>query len=84
MIIAGKHNGSGEVYFWKMEEETIGYNTVKVGDYAVVENKNDYEMVKVIGIVETEDKYLRFFGVPYGNVAKRVIMVIPRQYVRED
>ena len=84
MIIAGKHNGTGTVYFWRMSETTIGKDTVEVGDYAVVENKTDYDMVKVIGILDTKEKYVRFFGVPSGNVKRSVIMVIPRKYVRED
>lgn len=30
-----------------------------VGDYAVVENKNDYDLVKIIEIVETSEKYCK-------------------------
>ena len=84
MIIAGKHNGNGTVYFWRLSDETIGKDNVQVGDYAVVENKSDYDMVKVIGILSTEDKYVKFFGCPYGTVSKNVVMVIPRKYVRKD
>lgn len=50
------------------------------GDYAIVENGNDYSMVKAIGVVyAVDEKYAWRLG---GK--KNVVKVIPRAEVRAD
>ena len=77
-LIAGKLNSDTFIRFWKTEERYL-----YVGDYAIVENINDYDLVKIVGIVETEEKYTHFLanGCP---VIKNVITIIPRCAIRKD
>ena len=50
-LILGKLN-NGAIFYWD-----ISHLQLKpiVGDYAIVGNKNDYDLVKIIGIVETSE-----------------------------
>lgn len=77
-IIAGKLNSDNIVRYWKVGDEIFN-----VGDYAIVENKNDYDLVKIIGIVETNEKYASFFANGY-SISKNVISIISRGLIRED
>lgn len=76
-LIAGKLN-SGITHFWNVAEELY----FEIGDYAIVENKNDYDLVKIVGIVETNKKYSKF--ITDVNVNKNVVSIIPRATVRND
>lgn len=79
-LIIGKINASNTIGYWNIGE---GYTPdVVVGDYAIVENKNDYDLVKIIGIVETKPEYERFL-VPNG-VSKSAIRYLARCQVRKD
>lgn len=49
-LIAGIVNATGQVLFWKDEIN------IEVGNYAIVENVNGYDLVKVIGRVKTTTK----------------------------
>ena len=77
-LIAGKLNSDNFIRFWKIEKGDFN-----VGDYAIVENINDYDLVKIVGIVETTEKYTYFLtnGCP---VIKNVISIIPRFKIRKD
>ena len=77
-IIAGKLNSDNIVRYWKVGDEIFN-----VGDYAIVENKNDYDLVKIIGIVETNEKYASFFVNGY-PVSKSVVSIIQRFLIRKD
>lgn len=52
-LIAGKINNCGTTYYWDISEFKV---MPKIGDYAIVENMNDYDLVKIVGIVETIEK----------------------------
>lgn len=78
-LIAGKMNYCKQTYYWELPEFSTMPN---VGDYAIVENLNDYDLIKIVGILETEEKYAKFItGV---DVNKKVIKTLDRQYIRED
>ena len=77
-LIAGKLNSESVVRFWKIEEKFF-----YVGDYAIVENKNDYDLVKIVGIIETNEKYVSFVTNECSRI-KNVISIIPRFQVRKD
>lgn len=74
--ILGKLNKDSIVNYWNCQEKC------SVGDYAIVENRNDYDLVKIIGKVDTDDKYEKFLT-PNG-ISKKVIKVIPRELIRKD
>lgn len=78
-LIMGKLNNGNVINYWNTSDFV---SDISVGDYAIVENMNDYDLVKIVGIVETEEKYTKFL-VPNG-VSKRVIKYLPRDLVRRD
>lgn len=79
-VIIGKINSSNTIGYWDVGE---GYTPdVVSGDYAIVENKNDYDLVKIIGIVETKEEYGKFLA-PNG-VSKSVVRYLARCQVRKD
>ena len=78
-LIIGKLNEDNNIRYWNASGFTPD---VAVGDYAIVENINDYDLVKIIGIVETEEKYTKFL-VPRG-VSKNVVKYLERSQVRKD
>lgn len=82
-LIAGKINSDNVVRYWNLDRENaIDVAVIGIGNYAIVENKNDYDLVKIVGIVETNEKYAKFLT--GANVNKKVVSVITRDSVRED
>lgn len=82
-LMIGKLNSENSVRYWILEDENEkDIDVIGIGNYAIVENKNDYDLVKIVGIVETNEKYARFItGV---NVNKKVVRLIVRDSIRED
>ena len=72
VLIAGVINATGKMLYWKnMEEETIF-----VGDYAIVENRDEYDLVKVVGKIFTNKKDVRrFSNTAYENMKKVICKV---------
>ena len=67
-LIAGVINATEKMLFWK-NEANIG-----IGDYAVVENMNGYDLVKVVGIVTTtKAEVSKFSNTKYNNMEKAVL-----------
>lgn len=77
-LIAGKLNNCNTIYYWNIDED----KDLSIGDYAIVENMNDYDLVKIVGVIETTEKYLRLITNCKQN--KKVIEVIDRNDVRGD
>lgn len=77
-LIIGKMNNCNVIYFWGIST----LKNTKVGDYAIVENMSDYDLVKVIGLVETTEKYVK--KITKCNEIKKVIKIIDRKEIRED
>lgn len=79
-VIAGKLNKDNIVNYWLCDVATL--HDSDIGNYAIVENRNDYDLVKIVGILDTNEKYLKFIvGV---NPSKKVIRIVERQTIRED
>ena len=79
-LIMGKFNQCNDPYYWEVGEG-IFFNNIAIGDYAIVENMNDYDLVKVIGKVVTKEKYIKFLGT---TELKKVIDIIDRKDIRVD
>ena len=79
-IIMGRINSSNTVGFWKAGDGCTP--DVFVGDYAIVENMNDYDLIKIIAILETSEKYEKFI-VPNG-ITKSVVRYMARCLIRKD
>ena len=77
-MIAGKLNNCNQTYYWEIDDE----HYFQIGDYAIVENMNDYDLVKIVGVVETTEKYARF--IVNAKVNKKVVDIVPRMDIRED
>ena len=77
-LIAGKLNNCNTVYYWEIQKET----PIKIGDYAIVENINDYDLVKIVGAINTSEKYAKF--ITNSKVNKKVVMIIDRYDIRND
>lgn len=66
-LVAGVINATGKTLFWKDDCET------QVGDYAVVENMNGYDLVRVIGsVLTTEKETSKFSNTGYENMKKTI------------
>ena len=75
-LIAGVINSMPNmVYFWLGDKNIDSF---KIGDYAIVENLNSYDLVKIAGIVWTNEDNLK--TITKNNLAKmkRVIKYIPK------
>lgn len=77
-LIVGKLNNCKTIYYWEIDSN----EDFEIGDYAIVENKNDYDLVKIIGAIHTNDKYKKF--ITNSNNIKKVIKVIERNEIRGD
>ncbi len=56
IIVAGVINATGKMLYWKSNDG------LSVGDYAIVENANGYDLIKVVGIVITEKNLVKNFS----------------------
>ena len=77
-LICGKLKNCSTIYYWLIDNEF----DFEIGDYAIVENMNDYDLVKIIGLVKTKEKYSEFITNQKQN--KKVVNIIRRKDVRED
>lgn len=65
ILIAGIINATGTLLYWKSDGE------ISVGDYAIVENKNGYDLIKSVGIIYTTKKEAsKFSKTKYENMKK--------------
>lgn len=66
-LIAGIINATGQVLYWKDTKY------IDVGDYALVENMNGYDLIKVIGRIRTTKKEAsKFSKTKYENMKKTI------------
>lgn len=76
-IILGRLNGCITSNYW-LENET----NATVGDYAIVENKNGYDLVEVTGILETDEKHINLI---IGNkINKKAVSIISKKTLGID
>lgn len=79
-LIIGKINSANVINYWNVGDNYTP--DVVCGDYAIVENRNDYDLVKIVGIVETKPEYEKFLV--QNGVSKKVIRYIARSQIRKD
>ena len=75
-LVAGLINATGKVLHWRTRAEIkLGVNfDFNIGDYAIVENMNGYDLVKVIGIVKTTKKDTgKFSNTKYENMKNAIL-----------
>lgn len=77
ILIAGIINATGTTLYWKSDDE------ISIGDYAIVENKQGYDLVKVTGILyTTKENVIKFSNTKYENM-KRVIQGIKKELIEK-
>lgn len=79
-LIIGKINASNTIGYWNIRNNYTP--DIISGDYAVVENENDFDLIKVIGIVEINEKYVKYLC--QNGVSKSVVKFYPRIEFRKD
>ena len=77
-LIAGTINLTKETLYWIVE----GILTKDIiGDYAIVENRDAYDLVKIVGIVETTEGNAKKFSKHGYKDMKKVIKFLPKDQV---
>ena len=83
-VLCGKLAGLDKVYWWAIPETIRHSFLYKSGDYAIVESNRDYAMVKVIAIVDVDERYVHTLtGRCKGSLAN-VVKFLFRSEVRAD
>lgn len=78
-LIAGKINRDCQILYWKIDNCIM----FEIGDYAIVENKDSYDLVEIIGDVETtEEKAKLFSKVDYCKM-KNVVTLIDKRILKK-
>lgn len=82
-LIAGVINSMPNiVYFWLGNK---GTDSFKIGDYAIVENLSSYDLVKIAGIVWTNENNLKSITkVKDLEKMKKVIKYIPKEELENE
>lgn len=70
--IAGMLNGECTARFWKIPDGMA----VDIGDHAVVENRDGYDLVKVVGLVKTTEECEKILTGNRRGIKKSVVAVI--------
>lgn len=77
ILIAGVINATGKLLYWRSDRR------ISIGDYAIVENMNGYDLIKVIGVIETiEENAKKFSNTNYINM-KKVIQGMQKELIEE-
>lgn len=75
-LIAGRlNNRNGETLYWKLEKMM----SCKLGDFAVVENANGYDLVEICGFITTTRSKVSYFSKTKYENMKSVIMIIEKE-----
>lgn len=81
-LIAGVINSMPNmVYFWLGDKNKDSF---KIGDYAIVENLNSYDLVKIVGIVWTNEENLKSITKKDLAKMKKVIKYIPKEELENE
>ena len=80
ILMACKINATGKVLFWKIEKEQVA----EIGDYAIVENIEGYDLVQIMGYVLTKRELTRYISnTKYENM-KEVKMTIKKEKLKKE
>lgn len=77
-LILGKLS-NGAIFYWDISHMQL---KPSIGDYAIVENLDDYALVKIVGIVETSEKYCK--RLTHSCELKKAVCLLKRNMIRND
>lgn len=69
-LVAGIINAQQRMLYWR---DSLG---LKIGDYAIVENANGYDLIKVVGIVHTNKADVKKFSCTQYENMKSTLNII--------
>ena len=78
-LIAGTINLTKETLYWTLEG-ILGKDNI-IGDYAIVESRDSYDLVKIVGIVETTEENARKFSKHGYKNMKKVIKILEKSQI---
>ena len=78
-LIAGTINLTKETLCWTLEG-ILGKDNI-IGDYAIVESRDSYDLVKIVGIVETTEENARKFSKHGYKNMKKVIKILEKSQI---
>lgn len=67
-VIAGVHAGNKHPYLWSISPDM----TYDICDYAIVQDKDDLALVKIVGSGIISDEFL----LPFGQINKKVVKIV--------
>ncbi len=75
-LIAGRTNMGTHTLYWK-----IGFDIkdIAVGDYAIVENANNFDLIQIVGFVKTNRKKAKAFSNTQYDNMKNVVLIIHKE-----
>ena len=82
ILIAGTLNATNKMYFWK--NHSGFWSTTNAGDYAIVENLNGYDLIKIAGIVVTTREDASKFANTSFEKMKKVITIISKEEIEDS
>ena len=72
-LICGKIQGNNVLRFWKVEDDSLA---IEIGDFAIVENMDSYNLVKILGVViSNEQEIMNISNTDYKDM-KRMLKEI--------
>lgn len=79
ILIAGMINATGRIFYWINNNKNV-----EIGDYAIVENMNGYDLIKIVGVVQTtQNNVIKFSNMHWENT-KRVKLIIKKLTIEEN
>lgn len=78
-VIAGKINNQNATYYWLAKTEAKD-----VGDYAIVENGQSFDLVKIIGVTYTTPEYVSELSKTKFEKMKKVIRFIRKEELESE
>lgn len=76
-LVAGIINATGKMCYWKDEIKA------NIGDYAIVENMNGFDLIRVVGTVTTEKKFAKRFSNTNYEDMKKVLVKMSKTYLED-
>ena len=80
VLLAGKINSTTIVNFWKVEAIPL----IDVGNYAIVENKQGYDLVEIVGFLDVNKNNARLFSNTNYENMKKVIKFIRKEELKNE
>ena len=79
VLVAGKKNGGNDALCWKTEDTSFA-----IGDYAIVENMNGYDLIKIVGAIHTTKALASNFSKTKYENMKNLITIIRKNDIEKE